>query len=59
MHDNDRALNVLHEQHPSLFGPRIVFYSHNMRAFMGLRLSKRRDEFIVGRGLPGGFSNHR
>lgn len=47
------ALNILHEQHPSLFGPRIVFYGHSMGAFMGLRLSKRRDEFIVGQRLAG------
>lgn len=41
------GLNTLHQQFPDHFGQRMFFFGHSMGGFVGLRISKRRDELTL------------
>ena len=47
------AVNQLARDVPFLFEGPVYFYGHSMGAFIGLRLSKRRDEVVFGAKLSG------
>ena len=42
------AVNVLTREQPRLFHKSVFFYGHSMGGFIGLRLSKRREELMIG-----------
>ena len=47
------SINRLAEEFPSLFAGPVYYYGHSMGAFIGLRISKRRDEVAFGENLAG------
>jgi pimeloyl-ACP methyl ester carboxylesterase len=48
-----QSANQLARQRPELFFGPVFFYGHSMGAFIGLRLSKRRDECVFGHQFSG------
>ena len=47
------GLNLLHQQFPDHFGQRMFFFGHSMGGFVGLRISKRRDELTLNGAWSG------
>lgn len=47
------GLNLLHQQIPDHFGQRMFFFGHSMGGFVGLRISKRRDELTLNGSWSG------
>ena len=47
------GLNHLHQQRPNHFGHRMFFFGHSMGGFVGLRISKRRNELSLNGAWSG------
>ena len=47
------SINQLHREQPTYFEHGVCYFGHSIGSFIGLRLSKRRDELQIGENLRG------